>query len=177
MMRGISQREFARRDGCDPKLVRRGLGQGKLIAFDDGSIDPELVGSPWRKGNFREKPGKPGKTRQRRQNPPKTDEQPPAGQNAYETYGEAQRRKESYLASLRQLEFEVKSGRLVDAATVRNQVFVLAREERDALTGWPAKAAPLMAAELGIDQTMLSVTLDKYLRQFLAERAKFRRSG
>jgi len=29
---------------------RAGLAKGRLIAFDDGSIDPFLVGTPWRQG-------------------------------------------------------------------------------------------------------------------------------
>ena len=47
-MIGISQREFAERDGCSPSLVRKRLKSGYLKALEDGSIDPDLVGSGWR---------------------------------------------------------------------------------------------------------------------------------
>jgi len=48
MPKGLSIREFARRDGCNEKLVRRKLTSGHLIAFEDGSLDPQLVGTDWR---------------------------------------------------------------------------------------------------------------------------------
>lgn len=50
---GISIREFARREGCDDKLVRRALKEGKLKAFEDGSLDPDLVKTGWRRTNRR----------------------------------------------------------------------------------------------------------------------------
>ena len=49
----ISVREFARRDGCDDKLVRRAIKSGKLPADDAGKLDPGLVGTGWRKTNRR----------------------------------------------------------------------------------------------------------------------------
>ncbi|WP_260927389.1 hypothetical protein [Novosphingobium sp. 9] len=49
----ISIREFARRDGCDDKLVRRAVKSGKLRVSEDGRIDSALVGSDWRKTNRR----------------------------------------------------------------------------------------------------------------------------
>ncbi len=46
---GISIREFATRDGCNEKLVRRAIGNGRLSALPDGKLDPALVGTLWRK--------------------------------------------------------------------------------------------------------------------------------
>lgn len=48
---GISIREFARREGCNDKLVRRAINGGYLKALPDGTLDPALVGSGWRKAN------------------------------------------------------------------------------------------------------------------------------
>jgi hypothetical protein len=45
---GISIREFARRDGCSEKLVRRHIDRGGIKRFPDGSIDPASVGTGWR---------------------------------------------------------------------------------------------------------------------------------
>jgi hypothetical protein len=80
--------------------------------------------------------------------------------------------KETYLARLRRLEFDEKSGRLVDAETVQKAVFELSRQDRDAWSNWPAQVSPLMAAELGIDQVALSVVLERYVREHLAERSR-----
>lgn len=88
------------------------------------------------------------------------------------SFAEAQRIKENYLAKLRGLEFDLKSKRLVDAEAVHRAVFELARAERDALVNWPARVAPLIAAELGVEQVTLAVALEKHVRQYLAERSE-----
>lgn len=144
-------------------LVRHGISQGKLIAFDDGSIDPALAKMPWRKGNI--------------------------GANTANTFGseltgellsyaDANRlkennlaKKEGYQALLRKLEHEVKSARLVDAAAVSSKVFNLARVERDAWLNWPSRIAPLLAAEFGIDSVAFTVALEKRVREHLSDRA------
>ncbi|WP_439597979.1 hypothetical protein [Falsiroseomonas sp.] len=48
---GISIREFARREGCSDRLVRRAVEQGKLHALSNGKLNPDLVGTGWRHGN------------------------------------------------------------------------------------------------------------------------------
>lgn len=86
--------------------------------------------------------------------------------------GKAKALKETYLARLRKLEFEMKSGRLVDADAARKMVFDLSRQDRDSWTNWPSRVAPLMAAELGIDLVKLAVILEQYVREHLNERAQ-----
>lgn len=86
--------------------------------------------------------------------------------------GEAKALKETYLARLRKLEFEMKSGRLVDADAARKMVFELSRQDRDSWTNWPSRVAPLMAAELGVDLVKLAVILEQYVREHLTERAQ-----
>lgn len=153
LVQGISQSEFARRDGCSKTLVQRGVKSGALVAYADGSIDPSLVGTPWRAGN-RAATAVAGA---------------PSGAGA--SFAEAQRIKENYLAKLRQLEFEVKSGALMDADAAKSAVFKFSREDRDALMNWPSRVSPMMAAELSCDQVVLAVTLEKYVRQYLTERS------
>lgn len=86
--------------------------------------------------------------------------------------GKAKALKETYLARLRRLEFEVKSSRLVDADAAKKAVFDLSRQDRDSWTNWPARVSPLIAAELGVDQVRLAVVLEKYVREHLSERAQ-----
>lgn len=45
---GISLREFAMRDGCSEKLVRRGISRGYITRFPDGSVDQKFIGTGWR---------------------------------------------------------------------------------------------------------------------------------
>lgn len=85
---------------------------------------------------------------------------------------EAQRVKEIYLALLRKQEFEEADKQLVDAATVRRQVFEVARLERDAWLGWPSRVSALIAAEIGADQATLAIALEKHVREQLAGRAE-----
>jgi hypothetical protein len=70
-----------------------------------GTIDPALVGTPWR----------------RRADIPA--DRPQTHPHADVTFAEAQRRKEIYLGKLRELESEVKSGRLVDKEAAYNEFF------------------------------------------------------
>jgi len=53
-------------------------------------------------------------------------------------------------------------------------VFDLARKERDAWIGWPARVAANMASELGVEAHDLEQVLDRYLREHLAELAEVR---
>lgn len=49
--KGLSISEFAKLDGASSTYVYRAIAEGRLAKLDDGSIDPALVGSPWRAGN------------------------------------------------------------------------------------------------------------------------------
>ena len=51
-MTSLSIREFARRDGCDERLVRRAVSTGRLPRREDGTLDANLVGTEWRVGNI-----------------------------------------------------------------------------------------------------------------------------
>lgn len=51
-MDGISIREFARRDNCSDRLVRKAIDAGYLRKLPDGKLDPAAVGTAWRKGNW-----------------------------------------------------------------------------------------------------------------------------
>lgn len=153
---GISRREFARREKCDEKLVRLALQRGDLVAFDDGTIDEGLCGTPWR-----------GKGRKQARNGVSAASAPDQG--AADSFLEAQRRKENYLALLRKLEFEVKSGQLIEWAAVEKTVRAVLQEYHDAWVNWPARIAPLAASELGIDQIRLAVVLEKHVREQLVE--------
>lgn len=84
-------------------------------------------------------------------------------------FAQAQALKETYLARLRQLEFEAKSGALIDKEMAKQTFFDVAREQRDAWHGWPSRVAVLMAAELGVEPPTLVEVLSRYVHQHLAE--------
>lgn len=49
-MQGVSIREFARRAGCDDKVVRRKIESGHLARNLDGTINPDYLEIDWRSG-------------------------------------------------------------------------------------------------------------------------------
>lgn len=51
-MEAVSIRQFAKLDGCNEKLVRRGIAEGRLKKLPSGKIDAALAGSTWRQGNI-----------------------------------------------------------------------------------------------------------------------------
>jgi hypothetical protein len=65
-------------------------------------------------------------------------------------------------------------GELVDRARATALVFRLARQERDAWAGWPARVAAMMAADLGIGAHVMQTVLETHVRQHLAELAEVR---
>lgn len=51
MVIGISIREFARRAGCDDKVVRRKVKTKHIHLLKDGTIDPTYLDVDWRSGD------------------------------------------------------------------------------------------------------------------------------
>lgn len=165
MAAGISIREFARREGCSDTLVRRAVKQRRLAALEDGSIDPTLVGSAWRKRNATGANTSANSVRTVRSSheAPETDSEPHddesledaahrmlAAGGANLEYAEALRVKENYLALLRKLENRQKSGAVIELAMAEQVFFNSFRAQRDSWLNWPVKVGPVLAAELGL---------------------------
>lgn len=141
MSAGISIREFARRDGCDDKLVRRAIKQGRLTPLDDGTLDPTLVGTGWRRTN-----------RLSADNARTDGEVAARAKAALEmvtapgvellSQAAAERLKENYLALLRQLEYDQKSGAVVPVEEVSKAVGEEYARVRTRLLAIPAEQAP-----------------------------------
>ncbi|WP_175950368.1 hypothetical protein [Burkholderia sp. BCC0405] len=171
----VSIREFARLEGVSDTLVHRALKAGRLVRAPDGGIDRTLVGSAWhanpKRGdvakasantaaNSANTPAAPGTTATL------AGGNPPKGV----AYGEALRLKENWIALLRRLEYEHKSGALIELSAAQRVVFDLCREQRDAWLAWPARIAPFLAAEFAVpDLERLVAFLNEHVYQQLAE--------
>lgn len=176
---GISIREFARREGCSHTLVNRAIKQNRIKQLEDGSLDPALVGTAWRESNLLggNKGGNtngntpagvstPAPAKKAAPTPPRlpssaaSDDESLAAEalnilaasGAVLDYAEALRVKENYLAMLRQLEFEQKSGALIELTAAQSILFEAFRAQRDAWLNWPVRIGPVLAAELGIEE-------------------------
>lgn len=133
VVEGISIRQFAKRDGCDDKVVRRKIESGHLTLLPNGKLDPALVGTGWRVRN--KKTGEPTVSAPVRSVRTECG-QPEAAISVDETAeqaadrivniegrapfskAEAERIKENYLALLRQLEYDRESGSVVAVSDV-----------------------------------------------------------
>ncbi|WP_321810083.1 hypothetical protein [Burkholderia sp. BCC1985] len=192
MPQGISIREFARREGVSDTLVRKALKLNRLKAFDDKSIDSALVGTAWREGNVAgansanqsANPGSQGSHSVRSSRRVRTDEsfEVRDGESAADAanrildsgvemlgYADALAKKENYLALLRQLEFEQKSGSLVDLETATAILFEEFRAQRDAWLNWPTRVGPLLAADLGVEADRVVEALTAHVHKQIAQ--------
>lgn len=156
---GISIREFARRDGCSDTLVRKAIKSGHLLAFDDGSLDPDHVGGDWRKTNRRganpdanQSANTVAESANRAEEfaPAASDDESAAevAERIISSSGapfsliEAERTKENYLALLKQLEYDIKSGAVVAVEDIARAVGEEYAKVRTKLLAIPAEQAP-----------------------------------
>ncbi|MBC8726459.1 hypothetical protein F6X37_34540 [Paraburkholderia sp. 31.1] len=181
MSERLSASEFARREGCDEKQVRRALERGALVRGDDGLIDAALIGSASRKPNRRTlmktapRPERIGDTNAPLRNGGTHMEPGNAAGQDIDAFprmlplAEALRLKEHYAALLRKLEYEQREGSLIELALAEDVVFNLFRAQRDAWLAWPSKVAPFIAAELGVEVDRVATLLGEHVWQQLSE--------
>ena len=74
-------------------------------------------------------------------------------------------------AEAAELDLAAKRGELLDAAAVRKAATANARMEREALLNWPDQIAPMMAAELEVDESLLVTILAREIRELMEARA------
>jgi hypothetical protein len=173
-----SQREAARRLGVSHTALQKAARSGRIAPEPDGRWDIEKVraqlastADPARKTAAMAAPQPPTPPSPRAAAKPlpigaSTIDPPPSGSS----YHTARTANEVLKAQERKLRLEERKGQLVDKARALLLVHRLAKEERDAILGWPARVAAEMAAELGVDAHRLQMMLDARLRTLLAER-------
>jgi hypothetical protein len=182
-MSGLSIRAYARHRKVSHTAVRKALAAGRITAGPDGLIDPALADQQWATSTNLSKPrnsviGEPRKRRAAGAPPdpigaPGLDDAAPPDSGAtrlVSSYAASRAAREGYLARLAKLEFEVKSGKLVDADEVRAQIFALGRRLRDAMIGMPDRLAPVLAGEC--DQRVVHQLLSDEIATSLAELSK-----
>lgn len=180
-MPGLTIRGYARHRKVSHTAVRKALATGRITAAPDGSIDPVAADRQWAASTDQSKPRNSvtGVPRMRRPSDqlsdqggavaPEDDIQvPEAGvPRLASSYAASRAAREAYLARLAKLEFEKRSGKLVDADEVRAQIFGLGRRLRDTLMGLPDRLAPVLAGQT--DQAIIHQLLTQELITSLAE--------
>ncbi|MBI4968188.1 MAG: hypothetical protein HZC25_08740 [Rhodospirillales bacterium] len=182
-MPGMSERQYAAHVGLSRGAVQKAKAAGRLVLLPDGTIDAEA--SDARRAAATD----PAKRR-----PPAADAQDvrpkvkPVAEAAMGsvretlkeqglptgriTFVEARTAHEVAKAHLARLRLQEKKGALIDRARALAVVFKLARQERDAWINWPARAAALMAAELGTEVHVMQKALETHVRAHLDELAE-----
>jgi hypothetical protein len=169
-----SNRALARSLGVSETAVRKAEKAGRIRRAGDGSWDLERVKAAWgantdqaqqRKGLRAVLEAAVGAVQQTLQ-----EQGLPAAGGM--TFLQARTANEVLKAQERRLRLQQLKGELVDRARAVSLVFRLARDERDAWSGWPARIAAVLAAELGCDLHPLQTALDRHIRDHLDELAE-----
>jgi hypothetical protein len=184
MAQGISTTEFAKRAGVSHTTVCTAVRAGRLALMSEGGIDPKLLRSKWRAMDKPKRPPKnppPKKAAPRDAEPeinadgsPKKKRGRPlkrpvgAAPSSASEYAAITLSKERSLAALRQLEYEQRAGVVIPIDSARRVLFEQARGARDHWLNWPARVAPFLAAELGIEPDAVLLALTRLVHQHVS---------
>ena len=180
-MEGLSERQYAARVGLSRGAIQKAKATGRVVLHSDGSIDVEASDA------LRAQATDPSKTRKAPK--PKLKPVPEAAVSAVgetlreqgmsappvgsgTTFLQAKTANEVLKAQERRLRLQKLKGELIDRARALSLVSRLARQERDAWVNWPARAAALMAADLGVEPAAMQKVLEKHVRAQLDDLAE-----
>ena len=196
-MEGMSERQYAAHVGLSRGAIQKAKDTGRLVQHADGSID--AIASDARRAAMTD----PAKQRgPKAAAVPATPKLKPVPDTALSAVGEtlrdeglpapvsgggttflqARTANEVLKAQERKLKLAKLKGELIDRDRAVGLVFRLAREERDAWVTWPARAAALMASELGVmiadhgvlEPAMMQKVLEAHVRAQLESLAEVR---
>lgn len=196
-MEGMSERQYAAHVGLSRGAIQKAKETGRLVQYADGSID--AIASDARRAAMTD----PAKQRGlKAAAAPATPKLKPVPDTALSAVGEtlrdeglpapvsgggttflqARTANEVLKAQERKLKLAQLKGELIDRSRAVGLVFRLAREERDAWVTWPARAAALMASELGVmiadhgalEPAMMQKVLEAHVRAQLESLAEVR---
>ena len=194
-MEGMSERQYAAHVGLSRGAIQKAKEAGRLVQYADGSID--AVASDARRAAMTD----PAKQRGASTTAPAAKLKPvpdtalsavgetlrengfvPPVNGGGTTFLQAKTANEVLKAQERKLKLAQLKGELIDRNRAVGLVFRLAREERDAWVTWPARAAALMASELGVmiadhgvlEPAMMQKVLEAHVRAQLDSLAEVR---
>jgi hypothetical protein len=144
MADGISIREFARRAGCDEKVVRRKVKTQHIQALADGTLDPAYLNVDWRKGDPLPADNVVGVADSQALRDEALRLVSADGAELW-SKADAEKVKENYAARLKQLEYDRESGLVVPIDDVVVAVASEYAVVRNRLLGIGSKVAPTVA--------------------------------
>jgi hypothetical protein len=182
-MQGMSERQYAAHVGLSRGAIQKAKAAERLVLFSDGSID---ASSSDRRRAETTDPSKIRKAPASKLKPVSEAAVAAVGDTLREqglaapivgggtTFLQAKTANEVLKAQERRIRLRKLKGELIERARVLSLVFRLAREERDSWVNWPARAAALMAADLGAEPAIMQKVLEKHVRAHLDDLAEVR---
>jgi hypothetical protein len=178
---GISIRSYARQRDVTEGAVRKAVKSGRIPIEADGTIDPAKANDAWERNTSPAQqrkpesvpvkpapvptPAQPPPIRQPPQRPAEPEPGPSvAGAPNYQI---SRAVRETYNAKLTRLDYEERTGKLLNAEDVAKEAFALARRVRDRLLNIPSRMASVLASET--DSKTIEALLSQELRIALEE--------
>ena len=196
-MQGMSERQYAAHVGLSRGAIQKAKESGRLVQHADGSID--AIASDARRAAMTDPAKQRGAKAAAAPATPKLKPVPDTALSAVvetlrdeglpapvsgggTTFLQARTANEVLKAQERKLKLAQLKGELIDRNRAVGLVFRLAREERDTWVTWPARAAALMASELGVmiadhgalEPAMMQKVLEAHVRAQLESLAEVR---
>lgn len=133
-VKSMSYRAYARHRGVSPEAVSKAVETGRITVNANGKIDPKKADREWEANTDPSR------------NAPRNDaEASTASGHGLPPYAQSRAIREAYEARLSKLEYEVKTGKLVNADEVRVAAFNIGRMTRDKLIGLPDRVSSILA--------------------------------
>lgn len=157
----VTAYRFAKIIGVTTKAVDDAIRSGRIsheLVKGKKRLDPDKAFEEWQKNTDSSKQRTKGQT-----NPGGRGDNDEGGL----TYSKARAVRESYAARLAKLEFEEKSGKLINADEVRKKAFETGRRIRDAFEALPDRISAELASMT--DQHEVHVLLTTYIKEALEE--------
>lgn len=133
----MSFRQYARRRGVSPEAVSKAVETGRITVNPDGKIDPKKADRDWEANTDPSR--NPARVKASNS---ETEAAPAAG---LPPYSQSRAIREAYEARLSKLDFEVKSGKLINADEVLVVAFNASRMARDKIMGLPDRVSSILA--------------------------------
>ena len=183
---GLSIRAYAQHRGVSHTAVAKAIKAGRISVEPDGTIDPAKADAQWARNTLPSQNLNTGATKPAPKvaTPPVStpvstapvanrELQPPleTGRISAPDYQTSRAIREAYAARLAKLEFEERTGKLLNADEVKVKHFNLARLLRDRIQQIPRKLAPQIVAAVVAqpDQRVVEDLLMEAIREALEE--------
>lgn len=151
-MGAVSFREYARQRGISAAAVSKAVKEGRLIhgvVLDDAGkkcIDPDIADAEWAAMTDNTR-GAPSHAKPRGHGVSTVVQPAAAVADEPPKFMESKAKREAFMAELARLEYEEKSGKLVQVEDVKRESFRVARIVRDSMLNIPDRVAAELAAE------------------------------